>query len=70
MLPHPSKYDLGDKGARAHKADGDAEDAYLREFTRNSPTRIPCFKDDTSAYMKFFFESVGPEELVLVSFHD
>lgn len=71
MLGRPSTYELYQKGRCANKAWGGAMDALLRVFKRKPPTEIPAFwPEQKEGYMKFYFESLGPEELVLVSFHD
>ncbi len=70
MLQKPSEYSLFKEGQCANKAWGDAKDALLRVFKRKPPENLEVFRHSDEGYMKFFFESLGPEELVLVSFHD
>lgn len=70
MLLHPSRHGLGDKGRPSTHAHGKNDDESLHEYIRKAPTDVETFQEDVPGYMKFFFESVGPEELVLVSFHE
>ena len=70
MLPYPSRHGLGDKGRPSIQAHGKVGDECLHEYTRVAPTEVDTFQKTVPGYMKFFFESVGPEELVLVSFHE
>lgn len=70
MLNSPSFLKKKAKPERAKDADGEAPDAVVREIKRNSKTGIPCFFEHQTGYMKIFFESIGPEEMVVLSFHE
>lgn len=69
MLETPSEY-LSDEVEISIHADKGGEPALTRPFLRPPPTDIGAFKTDQHGYAKFYFESVGPEELVLLSFHE
>lgn len=69
MLETPSEY-LSEEVEISIHADKGGELAFTRPFLRPPPTYIGAFKTNQHAYAKFHFESVGPEELVLLSFHD
>lgn len=70
MLKSPSFFRKKDKPEPAKDADGNSPDAVVREILRNSKTDIPCFFEDQGGYMKIYFESIGPEEMVVLSFHE
>lgn len=70
MLPYPSRRRIGDGGRSSFMAHGKVGDEILHEYFRDTPNEIDTFMPQIIGYMKFFFESVGPEELVLVSFHE
>lgn len=69
MLETPSEY-LSDEVEISIHADKGGEPALTRPFLRPPPTDIGAFQTKQYGYAKFYFESVGPEELVLLSFHE